>query len=154
VSYPPPYHGHYRQPPVSPGPYPPQPHPEQPQSPAGYYPPQQYQQPQQYASQPQPYMQQPYAQPMMAAPMVAPTSGWATASLVLALIGLFGGWCVMGIPCVLAVIAGHIGLAETKTGHRGGRGMAVAGMILGYLVVIPAAMIFFLVVMAPDAPRT
>ncbi|SFE53044.1 protein of unknown function [Actinoplanes philippinensis] len=136
MSYPPPYHGHYRQPPVSPGPYPPQQYPQQPQSPAGYYPPTQ-----QYA--PQPYPQQQYAQPPMI--RVAPTSGWAAASLVLGLIGLFGGWCAIGIPCILAVVAGHIGLKETQDGSRGGRGMAVAGLILGYLVVIPAVLIFFTV---------
>jgi hypothetical protein len=31
--------------------------------------------------------------------------------------------------------------------------MAAAGLILGHLIVIPAAMFFFMVVMAPDAPR-
>jgi hypothetical protein len=131
VSYPPPqYHGHYRpQPPISPGPY-------QPQSP----PPQYHAPAQQYGYPPQ---QQHYPQQMVVTHQMVPTSGWATASLVLGIIGLFGGWCLIGIPCVLAVVAGHIGLAQTKTGERGGRGLAVSGLILGYLVVVPAVFFFF-----------
>ncbi len=77
-------------------------------------------------------------------PRVAPTSGWATAALVLGLIGALGGWCMLGIPCLIGVIAGHIGLKETATGEKGGRGMAVAGLILGYLFVVPWALFFFL----------
>ncbi len=133
MSYPPPqYHGHYRpQPPISPGPYQPQSPPPQ------YYPPAQ----QQYGYPPPQHP--PYQQHVVVTQQMAPTSGWATASLVLGIIGLFGGWCLIGIPCVLAVVAGHIGLAQTKTGARGGRGLAVSGLILGYLVVVPAVFFFF-----------
>ncbi|MEV0968525.1 DUF4190 domain-containing protein [Microtetraspora glauca] len=67
-----------------------------------------------------------------------PTSGYATASLVFGILGVVGGWCAFGIPCVLAVLFGHIALVETKSGRKGGRGMAIAGLILGYVVVIPA----------------
>ncbi|WP_066361967.1 DUF4190 domain-containing protein [Herbidospora mongoliensis] len=73
-----------------------------------------------------------------------PTSGSATASLVFGILGILGGWCVFGIPCLLAVIFGHIGLAQTSGGQRGGRGLAVAGLILGYLFVIPAVVITFI----------
>lgn len=93
VSYQPPYQGgQHLQPIVSPGPYPA----------PGYYP----------AAGPQ------YIQPLR----VVPTSGWATASLVLGLIGLFGGWCLIGIPCALAVVACHIGLSQTKDGVRAAAG--------------------------------
>lgn len=63
---------------------------------------------------------------------VRATSGLATASLVLALVGLLGGWCVLGLPSFVAVFLGHLAVKETRTGQRGGHGMAVAGLILGY----------------------
>ncbi|MEO3859588.1 DUF4190 domain-containing protein [Acrocarpospora sp. B8E8] len=50
---------------------------------------------------------------------------------------LFAGWCSFGVPCIIAVICGHVGLSETKYGQKGGRGMAVTGLILGYLLVAP-----------------
>ena len=96
-----------------------------PTSPAGYM---QAGQPQQRPTHPQQVV-------IAAAP---PTSGWAVASLVFGLLGVFGGWRLFAIPCAIAVLCGHIGLGETKTGVKGGRGMAVAGLILGYVVVGPA----------------
>ncbi|MEU4566914.1 DUF4190 domain-containing protein [Micromonospora sp. NPDC023956] len=67
----------------------------------------------------------------------APASGWATASLVLGILGVLGGWCLFGIPCILAVIFGHLGMASTNNGTKSGRGMAVAGLVLGYVFVLP-----------------
>lgn len=54
------------------------------------------------------------------------TNPWAIASLVL-------GLCATAI---FAVIAGHIALSQIKrTGERGG-GLAIAGLILGYLEIL------------------
>lgn len=76
-----------------------------------------------------------------------PSSGAATASLVLGILGVLGGWCLFGLPCVAAVVFGHVGLRDTRDGTRSGRGMAVAGLILGYVFVAPmivfAVMVFF-----------
>jgi hypothetical protein len=69
-------------------------------------------------------------------------SGWSVAALIFGIIGMLGGFCVFGIPCIAAVICGHAGLVDSKNG-KGGRGMAIAGLIMGYLFVIPA--IIFLV---------
>ncbi|MET7709884.1 DUF4190 domain-containing protein [Micromonospora sp. NPDC005413] len=88
--------------------------------PAGLYPPIQY--------QPLP--------PQMVV-QAAPSSDLATASMVLGILGFLGGWCLFGLPCVLAVILGHIGLHETRDGRKSGRGMAVTGLILGYVFVGP-----------------
>jgi hypothetical protein len=74
-----------------------------------------------------------------------PTSGAATASLVLGIIGALGGWCMFGLPCALAVLFGHIGLSATRNGRRGGRGLAVAGLVIGYVFVVPWAIVFFTV---------
>jgi hypothetical protein len=54
--------------------------------------------------------------------------GFAIASLVLGIVWLFG------IGSVLAVIFGHIALSRIKRAVSGaGRGMAIAGLVLGYL---------------------
>lgn len=73
-----------------------------------------------------------------------PTSGIATASMVLGILGALGGWCMLGLPCVIAIVLGHVGLAQTSSGARGGRGMAVTGLVLGYIFVVPWALFFFL----------
>ncbi len=67
-----------------------------------------------------------------------PTSGMAVASMVLAILGLLSSCCAFGIPSILAVIFGHVALAETRHGRKQGRGMAVAGLVIGYLIVVPA----------------
>jgi hypothetical protein len=72
-----------------------------------------------------------------------PTSGTATAALVLGIIGAVGGWCMLGLPCLLAIVFGHSGMNETKNGTRGGRGLAVTGLILGYLFIVPWVLFFF-----------
>jgi len=106
-----------------------------------------------------PYQQQPpvpyspgpaYPAPVYPGPVIVnpqvPASGMATASMVLGILGVLGGWCLLGIPCIVAVVCGHIALAQTKDGSKSGRGQAVAGLIMGYLVVGPAIALFFLVV--------
>ncbi|MEE3922116.1 DUF4190 domain-containing protein [Micromonospora sp. BRA006-A] len=85
-------------------------------------------------------LQLPLARPVL-------TSGMATASLVLGILGVLGGWCLFGLPCVLAVILGHLALRDTRDGTRSGHGMAVAGLVLGYVFVGPmilfTLMVFF-----------
>ena len=73
-----------------------------------------------------------------------PTSGKAVASMVIAIIGALGGSCIFGIPSIIAVVLGHAALPETRSGTVAGRGMAITGLILGYLTGIPWA-IFSLV---------
>lgn len=88
---------------------------------------------------------QPYPVPVYLVPR-PPTSGFAVASLVLGIIGVFGGWCAFGLPCLMAVVLGHIGLAETKHGKQRGHEAAFWGVMLGYIVLIPAwalGLIFF-----------
>ena len=62
------------------------------------------------------------------------TNGMAVAAMVLGIIGAvtFGFFL---IPSVLAVIFGHIALSNISKsdGRLGGRGMAIAGLVLGYL---------------------
>ncbi|WP_309102684.1 DUF4190 domain-containing protein [Microbacterium sp.] len=71
-----------------------------------------------------------YAQPR-------PTSGLAITALVCGLAGLILSWLIFPVlASVAAVITGHMALGQTKKDPAlGGRGMALAGLILGYAVV-------------------
>lgn len=89
-------------------------------------------------------------------PRVVPTSGLDTASLVCGLLGLFGGWCLFGIPCLAAVALGHMATSETKTGRKAGHGNAIAGLILGYICVVPMALagVWIVIGLAASTPIT
>ncbi|HEU5345502.1 MAG TPA: DUF4190 domain-containing protein [Ktedonobacterales bacterium] len=102
------------------GSYPPPP-PQQPQ--AGYAQPYSAQYPQQYA-------------PTPGYPPPGPTSGMAIASLVCSLLGIG----------LVGVILGHLALNEINksNGYTQGRGLAIAGLIIGYLQ-IAAAVVFILI---------
>lgn len=86
------------------------------------------------------------ASPMMAARDVARvtptrTSGLAIASLVLSILGC-------GIGSILGVIFGHQALSEIEAGKGevDGRGMAIAGLVLGYLGLIGCVLLVALAV--------
>ena len=70
------------------------------------------------------------------------TSGMAIASLVLGLIPC------MCVPSLLAIIFGHIALSKiaNSNGQLKGRGMAIAGLILGYF--FTAASIIYVIIVA------
>ena len=62
------------------------------------------------------------------------TSGYATASLVCALIGLFCGGLLLGIP---AVVFGEIAKKEiARNPNVGGEKMAAAGRIIGIIDIV------------------
>lgn len=71
-------------------------------------------------------------------------NGFAVASMVLGILGLFG------ITALLAVVFGHLALAQIKSakGWQRGTGMALAGVILGW------AFIAFLVLALVFEPTT
>ncbi len=74
------------------------------------------------------------------------TSGWAIASLVFGILGILGLDICGGF--VLTIAFGHIALSQIKNsnGTIGGRGMAIAGLLLGYIPLVIGAVIlgFFL----------
>jgi hypothetical protein len=61
--------------------------------------------------------------------------GMAIASMVLGIVSLvtLGAYCFGLVPAILAVIFGHISIGRNKAGIEGGRGMATAGLICGYI---------------------
>ncbi len=70
-------------------------------------------------------------------PHALPTSSAATISLILGIVG----WTIFPIlGAIGAVIAGHIARREIRAsnGYMSGDGMAMAGLILGYLQIVPA----------------
>jgi hypothetical protein len=71
--------------------------------------------------------------------VIPQSCGWATASLVLGIIGLV--LCVLIIPSILAIIFGIVALVKINAG-KGllvGKGKAIAGIILGglWIIMIP-----------------
>jgi|SRR4051794_27761338 hypothetical protein len=83
-----------------------------------------------------------------APPPVPPASGKATASMILGILGATVGWCALGIPSILAVVLGHVAMSETRQGVKSGRGMAIAGLVLGYVFVIPVISISIILIVS------
>lgn len=73
---------------------------------------------------------------------------WALAS---GIVGILIGWCFLGLPSIAAIVLGHMALEETKSGHVEGRGMAVAGLVMGYVTALPAILVFIFVVIGGAA---
>ena len=74
--------------------------------------------------------------------LAPPTSGLAIASMVCGILSLFFCFCggmLLGIP---AVICGHMALKQTGSERpgmpprMGGRGMAIAGLVMGYIGIL------------------
>ncbi|MEM7792418.1 MAG: DUF4190 domain-containing protein [Verrucomicrobiota bacterium] len=66
--------------------------------------------------------------------------GLSVASLVLGIISIIGG-ALFIIPPILAIIFGHVSRGECrKRGIRAGRDLALVGLILGYVALVPIPM--------------
>lgn len=57
---------------------------------------------------------------------------------------------VLGITAVVGVVCGHIALSQIKRTGEGGRGMAIAGLIIGYVLTALSvlAIVFFVMIIA------
>ncbi len=91
------------------------------QNPGGYPPPP----PQPYAGYPPP-------------PPNPPKNGLGLAALVVAIVGLVLCWSVVGgvIAGVVAVILGFLGRGRVKRGEADNGGIAIAGIVLGFLSIV------------------
>jgi len=76
------------------------------------------------------------------------TNGLAIASFVLSLAWAFG------IGSVLAVIFGFKARSQIRTRNQSGEGLAVAGIVIGFLGLVPAAILLLLVVFGSFASIT
>ena len=63
-------------------------------------------------------------------PAAEGTNGLAIASLICGILG-----CVPGAS-IAAVVMGHMALGRIKRSGQGGRGMAIVGLILGYVGIV------------------
>jgi hypothetical protein len=91
-----------------------------------------------------PYQQQPYIQmpqPQVMVVAATPTNGLAVTSMILGILSILGIWVFfLGmIPALLGIILGHVALQQIKKSNntQGGNGMAIAGLVLNYLVFAP-----------------
>ncbi|AUI63638.1 DUF4190 domain-containing protein [Amycolatopsis sp. BJA-103] len=64
-------------------------------------------------------------------PAQSKDSGLAIAALIFSLFGLIG--LVSVIP---GIVLGHVAFAKARRGEAGGKGMALAAFIVGYLMII------------------
>ncbi|MFT8637035.1 MAG: DUF4190 domain-containing protein [Pseudoclavibacter sp.] len=62
-------------------------------------------------------------------PAPEPTNGLAVAALVCGILGFF-----TGLSAIAAVVCGHMALSQLRRSGGGGRGMAIAGLVTGYVV--------------------
>ncbi|MFG1998248.1 DUF4190 domain-containing protein [Spirillospora sp. NPDC048911] len=99
-----------------------------------------------YASQ-DPYAQQQYPPAQVqhhyygSAPVAVRTNGMATAAMILGIIGIF----TCGFGSILAVIFGHVAQGQIRRTGEGGSGMAVAGLIMGYIM-LALGLLYWIVV--------
>jgi Domain of unknown function (DUF4190) len=114
--------------------------PDQPQAPPPMPPPPS---PPQYGAYPGYPPPQPYIG--YAPPPAAPKNGLGIAALVIAIIGLFTvfGGLLLG---VVAVILGFIGWGRARRGEATNAGVAIAGIVLGFLGIILSIVAIFIVV--------
>jgi Domain of unknown function (DUF4190) len=69
-------------------------------------------------------------------------SGMAIASFVCSLVGVIPCFWAVQIMGLLGTIFGFIGLKQTKRGQRGGRGLAIAGVVIGIILLLICAAIW------------
>jgi hypothetical protein len=62
------------------------------------------------------------------------TNGFAIAAMVNGIVAIVLGWTIILSICgILAVVFGHVSLSQLKQEPINGRGMAIAGLVLGYV---------------------
>ncbi len=90
----------------------------------------------------------PASTPAQVSPQSAKTSGMAIASMICGILGL-----LLWLPCIPAIILGHLGLSAIKksAGALKGGGMAVAGLVMGYLMIAAIPLIAILAAIAIPA---
>jgi hypothetical protein len=83
-----------------------------------------------YSQPPSPYGQPAYGQPAYYGTPVQEPKGLSIASMVLGISSVILGWFI--IPQIAAIITGHLALRREPSG----KGMSIAGLVLGYLCLL------------------
>lgn len=72
-------------------------------------------------------------------PAQSNNSGMAVTGMVLSLVGLIPCFWFFQVPGLLGIIFGFLGMGQTKDGRQRGRGMAIAGVVIGIVLVVGCA---------------
>ena len=82
------------------------------------------------------------------------TPGMAIAALVLGILGVTVGLCLWFLPVmpVLAVVFGHISLGRINAGGLPGRGLAITGIVTGYVGLALAAILLIVSIFGAITP--
>jgi hypothetical protein len=113
-----------------------------------------YGQPYQQPYGQQPYGQQPYGQPYQPTygyQPPAPTNGMAIASLVVSILSITA-FC--GLTSIVGAILGHVARKQIRERGDNGGGMALAGIIVGWIgvaLVLAAVAVIVVVAVAEEA---
>ncbi|MEQ1702630.1 MAG: DUF4190 domain-containing protein [Ilumatobacteraceae bacterium] len=94
---------------------------------------------------------QPYGQPVA---QQAGNSGMAIAGMVLSLVGIIPCFWGLQIPGLLGMIFGFVGLKQTKDNARRGRGMAIAGVVIGVILVLLCIALWLYITTSDNCVRT
>lgn len=96
----------------------------------------------------QPYGQAPYGQQPYGATMpVAPNNGMAVAAMVVSIVGaVLAIFLVGGLLGLVGAILGHVALGQIKRSGQGGRGMALAGVIVGWIALALSVLLLIAVI--------
>tara|TARA_B110000263_G_scaffold181024_1_gene158569 strand:- start:6636 stop:6965 length:330 start_codon:yes stop_codon:yes gene_type:complete len=91
----------------------------------------------------------PYQQPqtITTAPPQQPNQTLAIVSLVLAILSLPGWCCMLYLPLsIAAIITGIIALQKINAGTGGGKGMAMAGVITGGIILVLFTIVYAILI--------
>lgn len=95
----------------------------------------------------QPYASAPYDPYGLGHPQG--TNGQAIGALVAGIIGV--PLCFCGIPSIIAIVLGILAMNETKRTGQEGHGMALAGVVIGVVGLVLAALIWVLSAVTPTS---
>lgn len=88
------------------------------------------------------------------------TNGFAVASMICGILGVVGlcGYAIGGLlPAILAVVFGHLARGQIRRNAEQGAGLALSGLIMGYIVIGLAVIVilfFLLLFLLPIAAAT
>lgn len=88
--------------------------------------------------------------PGYAPPPMVGTNGFAVASLVCSLFG----WVCMFIGAFLGIIFGFVALSQIRRTGQSGRGMAIAGIVIGAVVLVGGIALWTFAALLPHSPST
>ncbi|MGI5502845.1 DUF4190 domain-containing protein [Lentzea sp. CA-135723] len=77
----------------------------------------------------------PYGQPMYGYGYPPPMPKPQTSAIVSLVLGI-AGFVTCGLSSIVGVVFGHIAMAKIKRGEEEGHGLALAGIIIGYFVIV------------------